>query len=214
MPEHKKTYNQLAGQNVARIETISDGVFAIAMTLLVLDIKVPVSNAIKTEADLFAAFCKLTPQLLSYFLSFMTIGIFFMGHSSQYTYINKSDRHQTWIALFFLMFISLLPFTTAFLSEHIEFKLSIALYWLNIFALGATIYFHWAYAYRHNHLSIEGEEKETVNKAMKTRIFIAQALYLAAALLCFINTYLSIIAIILIQLNYTIGLISGRNKKG
>lgn len=71
-----KTYNQIAGQKVQRIEAISDGVFAIALTLLVLDIKVPVSEAIRTEAELFASLRSLLPKFLTYFLSFMTLGIF------------------------------------------------------------------------------------------------------------------------------------------
>ncbi len=132
----KTSYNQLAGQKVQRIEAISDGVFAIAMTLLILDIKVPLPEGIHTESQLWSAFLSLAPRLLSYLLGFMTLGIFWTGHSTQYSFIEKSDRHLNWLSLFFLLFVSLLPFTTAFLSEYIDFKFSIALYWLNIFLLG------------------------------------------------------------------------------
>ena len=197
-------YNQLAGRKVQRIEAISDGVFAIALTLLILDIRVPISESIHTEADLFRAFTSLTPKFLSYFLSFMTLGIFWTGQTVQYTYIEKSDRHLNWLTLFFLLFVSLLPFTTAFLSEHIHFKFSILVYWLNILLLGITIYIHWVYAYNHDFVSLAQEQKEQVNQAVRKRILVAQSYYAFGAMLCFISNYLSIAFIIAVQLNYAI----------
>ena len=203
-----KDYNQLAGQRISRIEALSDGVFAIALTLLVLDIRVPVNDLITSEGELLAAFSGLLSKFVSYFLSFLTLGIFWIGHSSQHDYIDKSDRILSWISLFFLMFVSLLPFTTAFLSEYITFKLSIGLYWLNLFALGFMLWLHWVYAERHEYLSLPIEQQVTVSSVIKWRIISAQTLYAIGALLCFINTYLSITIIVLIQLNYTFGFIS------
>src|SRR5438046_546200 len=112
-----KSYNQISGQSINRIEFLSDGVFAIALTLLVLDIKVPISENITSEKDLLHSFAGLTPRLLAYFLSFMTLGIFWTAHSTQFHFIEKSDRNFTWINLFFLLFVTIIPFTTAFLSE-------------------------------------------------------------------------------------------------
>ncbi|MEP7323498.1 MAG: TMEM175 family protein [Saprospiraceae bacterium] len=201
-------YNQIAGRRVSRIEAISDGVFAVAFTLLVLDIKVPVVDHIHNEHDLMAAFFTLTPKLLSYFLSFMTLGIFWAGQAAQFTFIEKSNRHLNWISLFFLMFVSILPFTTAFLSEYIDFKFAIFIYWLNIFLLGLIIYINWYYAYTQDFLSVTGEEKIQINKAVRKRIISAQSLYFLGMLLCFINTYLSIAFIILVQLNYALALFS------
>jgi len=199
-----KTYNELAGRKVQRIEAISDGVFAIALTLLVLDIKVPGTEGIHSERDLLSAVYNLMPKFLSYFLSFMTLGIFWTGQSVQHSFIEKSDRDLNWISLFFLLFVSLLPFTTGFLSEHIDFKISIGLYWLNIFLLGLLIYVHWAYAYKHGFVALASPQKEVVNRAIRRRIIVAQSLYALGALLCFINNYLSIVFIIAVQLNYAL----------
>jgi uncharacterized membrane protein len=212
MTNVQKSYNQIAGKKISRIEAISDGVFAVALTLLVLDIKVPVSEAIKTEKDLINAFCALTPKFLSYFLSFMTLGIFWTGHSSQYNFIVKSDRNLNWISLFFLLFVSVLPFTTAFLSEHIHFKFSIALYWLNIFVLGIALLIHWKYAEKHGYIDLPENEKAAVGKAISGRIIIAQTLYALAALLCFVNIYLSLFVTILIQLNYALAPLASLQK--
>ena len=70
------------------------------MTLLVLDIKVPLGEGIHSEAGLFAAFLALSPKLLSYLLGFMTLGIFWVGHSTQFKFISKTDRHLTWLTIF------------------------------------------------------------------------------------------------------------------
>jgi len=208
-----RTYNQIAGQKVSRLEAISDGVFAIALTLLVLDIKIPSREGIKKEGELLSSLLHLMPRFLSYFLSFMTLGIFWTGHTTQFNYIEKSDRNLNWICLFFLLFVSILPFTTGFLGEYMDFKISIGLYWLNIFLLGLVIYVHWDYAYHHDYISGTENEKKLTDKLIRKRIVVAQSLYALGALLCFINNYLSIIFIILVQLNYALALFAKWSTK-
>ena len=201
-------YNRIAGQNVRRIEALSDGVFAIAFTLLILELKVPGNEGVISESDLLHSLKPLLPKFLIYFLTFMTMGIFWTGQGVQLNYIEKYDRNLNWCTIFFLAVITLFPFTTAFLGEHIHFKLAIGLYWLNIILAGILIYSHWAYAYRNNYLSVEGNERTAIDKAVRKRVIVAQSLYLVGALLCFINTYLSIGFIILVQLNYAFAIIS------
>jgi len=207
-----RTYNQLAGQKIQRIEALSDGVFAIALTLLVLDIKVP-EIEVKSEEELLHSLAALAPKFLSYFLSFMMMGIFYTGQALQLSYIEKYDRNLNWNALFFLLAISLLPFTTAFLSEYIHFKIAVGIYWLNILLCGLLLLIHWNYAFRNDYVSIPENMRAEVNAAVKKRILIAQALYLFGALLCFINTYLSIGFIIIVQLNYAFAFFSGKSQK-
>ena len=199
-----KHYNQIAGQRIQRVESLSDNVFAVAATLLVLNIKVPVSEAIRSEKDLATAFSALSPTLLTYFLSFITVGIFWTGQSVAFHYINKSDRNLYWINLFFLLLISLIPFTTAFLSAHIEFRFAIAVYWLNLLLLGIIILINWNYVDKHNFLCVSGAEKTKVVKAIKRRVLIAQTLYASGALLSLISPYLSIVVFCIVQLNYAL----------
>jgi uncharacterized membrane protein len=199
-------YNQFAGQRIGRIEALADGVFAIAMTLLVLDIKVPSAEGTLTETAMWLTFVHTVgPKLVIYFLGFMTLGIFWMGHSTQFRVINRTDRHLTWLSIFFLMFISLIPFSTSFLSEHIDFKVAIWIYWLNIFLAGITLLAHWYYAC-FRQLIDNTLEGEAIYKAVRNRILIAQSLYLAAALLSFINNFVSVGATLLIQLNYALAM--------
>ena len=199
-----KHYNQIAGQRIQRVESLSDNVFAVAATLLVLNIKVPVSEAIRSEKGLATAFSALSPTLLTYFLSFITVGIFWTGQSVAFHYINKSDRNVYWINLFFLLLISLIPFTTAFLSAHIKFRFAIAIYWLNLLLLGIMILINWHYVDKHNFLYVSGAEKTKVVKAIKRRVLIAQALYASGALLSLISPYLSIVVFCIVQLNYAL----------
>jgi uncharacterized membrane protein len=205
-------YNLLAGQNIKRIEALSDGVFAIALTLLVLEIKVPEVHA-QTERELVNALGALTPKFLSYFLSFMTMGIFWTGQSLQLSYIANYNRDLNWNSLFFLLGVSLLPFTTAFLGQYTTFKLAIGIYWLNILLLGVLLYIHWRYAFKNNFITVQGEELKKIDNAIRKRIIIAQLLYLFGALLCFINPFLSIGFIILVQLNYAFAFFSPRIPK-
>ncbi len=204
----KGHYNKVAGKSTERTIAISDGVFGVALTLLMIELKAPVSEAISSEKELIDLFLELSPKFLVSFLAFMTTGIFWMGQSTQYQYIKKSDRNLSWINLLFLLQVALLPFTTAFLGNYInKFKFPIGIYWLNLFLLGAILYIHWVYAVKHN--LVDPEIIEKVNKPIKTRIIVAQSLYLAGVLLCFVNSYLSIGVIIAIQLNYAFVFING-----
>lgn len=207
----KLHYNQIAGQKIGRIEALSDGVFAIALTLLVLEIKVPEIH-VHSEEELWNVLREIAPKFLSYFLSFMTMGIFWTGQALQLSYIEKYDRNLNWNTLFFLLFVSLLPFTTAFLGEYTHFKIAIGIYWLNIFLLGLLLFIHWKYAIKKGFVNLDGDELTTIDKAVKSRIIIAQALYLFGALLSFINPYLSIGFIILVQLNYAFAIVKARSN--
>ena len=73
------SYNQIAGQSVERLAALSDGVFAVAMTLLVLDLRAPAAEAVHSELDLWHALGMLSPRLVMYMMSFMTLGIFWSG---------------------------------------------------------------------------------------------------------------------------------------
>jgi uncharacterized membrane protein len=203
-------YNHIAGQKVQRIEALSDGVFAIAMTLLVIDLKEPADQIIHSNADLWHALGEMSPKFLSYFMSFMTLGIFWTGQSTQFSFIEKYNRDLNWYTLFFLLFVSLLPFTTAVLSGNIERELAVGLYWLNIAGLGLLLLRHWTCAARLGYLNLPGGVK---NEAIRRRIIVAQSLYAGGALLCFVNTYLSIFIIIAIQLNYAFALLGKRAGK-
>ena len=195
-------YNRIAGQSVERLAALSDGVFAVAMTLLVLDLRAPAAEAIHSEQDLWRALAVLAPRLLMYMMSFMTLGIFWVGQQTQLNHLQRSSRSLTWIHLAFLFVVTVTPFSTALLAEYTHYRLALGTYWLNILLLGATLYWSWVCAI--GSALVKADIPAEVSDAIKRRIVIAQSLYAFGALLCFLNTYCSIAFIVLVQLNYVI----------
>jgi uncharacterized membrane protein len=195
-------YNRVAGQNVERIAALSDGIFAVSMTLLVLDLKVPAAEAIHSEHDLRRVLIALLPRLLVFLMSIVTNGIFWVGQQTQLNYFARSDRNLAWIHIGFLCAVTLTPFSTSLLAEFIHYRTALLVYWSNIFILGVFVYWSWSYATR-AHLLVDDVPPE-VHPAIIRRIAIAQSLYAGGAALCFFNTYYSIAAIVLVQINYAI----------
>ncbi|MFZ0300743.1 MAG: TMEM175 family protein [Candidatus Sulfotelmatobacter sp.] len=195
-------YNRVAGQNVERIAALSDGIFSVAMTLLVLDLRIPAAEAIHSEQDLRHALIALSPRLVIFLMSIMTLGIFWVGQQTQLNHFARSDRNLAWIHIAFLCAVSLTPFSTALLAGFIHYRTALLVYWSNIVLLGLTLFWSWHYATHANLL--RDDVAPEVHPAVIRRIVIAQFLYAAGASLCFINTYYAIAAIVLVQLNYAI----------
>jgi uncharacterized membrane protein len=195
-------YNRIAGRSVERLAALSDGVFAVAMTLLVLDLRLPAGAIIHDDHDLGRALIAIFPQIVIYMMSFLTLGIFWIGQQTQLNHLARSDRSLSWIHIMFLFAVSLVPFTTRLLAEFISFRTALIAYWLNILLLGATLYLSWLCATGTGLVS--DDMPRDVSGAIKRRIVVAQTLYASGALLCVFSTYWSIAFIVLVQLNYAI----------
>jgi uncharacterized membrane protein len=195
-------YNRVAGQNVERLAALSDGIFAVAMTLLVLDLRVPGHEGVHSERDLWRVLLPLAPRLVIFLMSVMTLGIFWVGQQTQLNYFTRADRNLSWIHISFLCAVSLTPFSTSLLAEYIHYRTALLIYWSNIVLLGLTLYWSWSYAVRARLLA--DDIPAEIHSAVVRRIVIAQTLYAIGASLCFINTYWSIAGIVLVQVNYAI----------
>ncbi len=195
-------YNRIAGHNLERLAALSDGIFAVAMTLLVLDLHLPLKELVHNNGQLWHALAGMSSQIISYLMSFITLGIFWNGQQAQLDSFSRSNRHLSWIHIVFLFAVSVMPFSTRLLAEFISFRSALLCYWGNVLLLGVILYASWKYAKR------AGLLKEDVTKAfecaVERRIVVAQALYAIGALLCLINNYLSIGFIILVQLNFAL----------
>jgi uncharacterized membrane protein len=205
------SYNRIAGQSVERLAALSDGVFAVAMTLLVLDLRAPAIEAIHSEQDLRTAVAALAPRLLMYVLSFMTLGIFWVGQQTQLNHLARSDRSLSWIHIVFLFAISVMPFSTTLLAQFTAYRLALLVYWGNILFIGAALYASWVCAIGSG--LVKEDMTPEISSAIKRRILIAQALYAFGALLCVVNTYWSIGFIVLVELSYALApRIPGRRR--
>lgn len=195
-------YNRIAGQSVERLAALSDGIFAVAMTLLVLDLRVPAREATHDGHALAQALLGLAPQLTAYLMSFITLGIFWIGQQTQLNHLARSARSLSWIHIAFLFAVSLMPFSTRLLSEFITERTALFVYWLNIVLLGATLYASWTCALGMK--LVKEDLSPAVSSAIKNRILIGQSWYAVGAALCFLSTYWSIGFIVGVQLNYAI----------
>lgn len=195
-------YNRIQGRNLERLAALSDGIFAVAMTLLVLDLHIPTAAQVHSEGALIAALGAMGPQWIAYLMSFLTLGIFWAGQQTQLNHIGEGSRDLTWIHLGFLFAITIMPLSTRLLAEFIDYRVALGVYWLNIFAPGAMLYWSWKYATRKN--LVKADTPDEVRASICKRVFTAQLLYAAGAALCAINTRVSIAAIVLVQLNYAI----------
>lgn len=195
-------YNAIQGRSLERLAALSDGIFAVAMTLLVLDIHIPSAEGIHSEVDLLHALIGLAPQGTAYVMSFLTLGIFWAGQQTQLNHIREGSRDLTWIHLAFLFTITTLPLTTRLLAEFITYRTALLLYWLNLLLPGVILYWSWSHVVHHD--LVKEETPKEVRGAICRRVLIAQSLYAFGALLCVVSNYLSMAFIVLVQLNYAI----------
>ena len=117
-----------ASRDRDRIVNLSDGVFAIALTLLVLDIRVPNIPENVVGSELPGVLLSLWPKYLGYVLSFVVISTFWIIHHSIFRPIRAYDRNLLYINFLFLMFVAFVPFPTSLLGEYGNHQLPVAVY--------------------------------------------------------------------------------------
>ena len=181
-----------------RLEALTDGVFSIAMTLLVLELRVPLpSEAAQIGPVLFA----MWPIFLGYLASFVNLGIYWVGQNNQFHYIRYTDRLFLWMHLCFLFFVTLIPFSTAILGRYPNEQLSYIVYGLNLVFIGSVTYSEWCYA-THYHRLVLHTTKDEVVAYVKRRIILAPIVCLIAMLLSYINIVLSLLLFVVIPVYY------------
>jgi len=129
-----------------RLEALTDGVFAIVMTLLVLEISIPEIAHSSLQAELPRRLLELWPKLYSYVLSFLVLGILWTLHHRSFHSIKRSDNALIWLNIIFLMFVALIPFSTSLLGNYRTEQLSFVIYAINILLALVMRLMIWTYA--------------------------------------------------------------------
>jgi uncharacterized membrane protein len=200
-------------QRSHRIEGLADGVFAIAMTLLVLDIHIPLGE-INTEHDVWRSLIHLFPQILTFLIAFTFAGQFWISFINQFNYLQTADRNENVIAVFYLLFISMLPFSAAFMSRHLWSRVAVGCFLLNIQLISIMLAIHWLYSYHNGLVKVDGDQEAAIHKAVMSRARIALTSLGIVTVFCFFNSYLALGGIIFIQIMFTsIGFIDMLKKK-
>jgi uncharacterized membrane protein len=122
--------------NKNRLETIADGIFAIVMTLLILDVRLPHNVSIHSNADLLHALFIIKPKIISFAVSFFIIGGFLVGHHFIFSLISKANGLFVWINILYLLTISFLPFPTSILAENSDKFAALCFYAINLLVCG------------------------------------------------------------------------------
>lgn len=152
-----------------RIEALVDGVFAIVLTLLILEIKI---SHVDSDNELTKQLIELVPKFFAYFLSFIILGLLWFSHQMVSHYVIRSDRVHIWINLLFLMFIALIPFSASLLGENLNHNPATIFYGVNLLITGVIQYVHWEYVTRKNRLIDKNLDRRLVRAVQKIFLLI------------------------------------------
>ena len=184
-----------------RLESLTDGVFAIIMTILVFNISVP-ELILFTEGDfaserLSAKFADLWPDFLAYVISFSTLGAFWVAHHRVFRWILYVDRPLIWINISFLMIIGLIPFSTTLLTQYLDSQNSIFAFSFNAILAGLLIYVIYYYVKRNPDL-VDKSVQALIEKSSSRRIVATILTYSVAIIFSFIYLQASLFLLLLV----------------
>jgi len=148
--EGVKSRAELEIRDKSRLENFVDAVFAIAITILVLDFTVPVLP--HSNVFILNLLESSWPKFVGYFLAFFNLGIFLNNHHRQFRNIEYADQTLWWINLVFLAFIVLVPFATSIWTEYTETTVGVLFFDFNVLISGLILYFNWSYVKKHKYL--------------------------------------------------------------
>jgi uncharacterized membrane protein len=187
----------------ARLEAFSDGVFAIAITLLILELKVPSPGAGDLRRQLYMQW----PSYLAFFISFAFIGIMWINHHRMFTHIKKSDDVLLILNLALMLGVCIVPFTTSLLAAHIghpDARTAVIVY--DATYLGIAVFFNllWRYAAsRDGHLLAHDVDRDAAEKITQ-QYNVGPVLYLIAIALAYVSTGASLLINLLLAFFFAI----------
>lgn len=191
-------------RDTARLEAFSDGVFAIAITLLVLNIHVPDGNV---QDSLLKALGDQWSTFLGYITSFIVIGIIWTNHHHMYTYIRRTDRVSLILNVFALLFVAFIPFPTALIARYIattdNARIALMIYSGTLLVVTLLYNILWWYATTNVRL-VDKDVDPEVLQSIKRSYLIGVPLYFLSFLLAFVNPYASLAVYVLVAILYVL----------
>jgi len=147
-----------------RLEAFSDGVFAIVITLLILNVRVPDGRTLT-----LTGLRPLIPSLATFVLSFIIVGVYWISHHHTLHFVKEVNRRLLWLNLLVLLCVVFIPFPTSLLGTGFNNPLAVRLYGLSLIATNASGLFFWLYASSHEELMVA-----PISKAFARAVFIIQ----------------------------------------
>jgi uncharacterized membrane protein len=184
-----------------RLEAFSDGVFAIAITLLVLEIPVPEAG----EGGLWDALVDLWPSFVSYLVSFVVIGIIWVNHHGVIDHLARANRGVLFLNLLFLLWVAFIPFPTALLAEHLDAgvdeDVAAAVYCGTMALMGLSFGGMWAYITRRREL-LGVELTDNQIRRLTVSFVIGSPLYILAIGVSFLSAGAALAIVALLAVYY------------
>lgn len=175
-----------------RIEAFSDGVFAIILTLLVLEIKVPDIENHSSKQALFHALISLLPKVISWIVSFLIVCVIWVNHHRIFEQLQTITHGLFWFNANLLLWCSFIPFPTALMGDYLDNPIALATFGiiLSLAALGfAIMRFH---ILQTDYVLKPEVDKSHFKTATKKSILFGPVLYLVGSAMSFLNTYIAI----------------------
>ena len=173
---------------LTRLEAFSDGVFAIIVTLLVLELKVPALQNDDSVRELARQLIELLPKYLSWLLSFIIVCKFWLNHHHIFGLARHADYGLIWLNSFFLLFQSFVPFPTALMGEYPDNPLAVSFFGA-VMAVN-TLLFIALHAYILRHM-LKPERAATVPRNIIPKSFLGVGFYLLGSAAAWYNVYLA-----------------------
>ncbi|MEZ4412322.1 MAG: TMEM175 family protein [Gemmatimonadales bacterium] len=163
-----------------RIEALVDGVFAVAMVLLVLQVPLPELPAAPTPEGVITALFAVLPAVGSFALSFLILGTLWMGHHGQFRHIRRVDRTMLWLNVFLLLCIAFVPFVTVFLARYPLQPAALVVYGGTLLLCGVFLFAHWGHAVGHG--CVGDEVTPEMAESIRERMSMGMVAYLLATI--------------------------------
>jgi uncharacterized membrane protein len=187
-----KTNPQDPALGLERIVFFSDAVMAIAITLLAIDLKVPVLSADLASSQLAGSLVALAPRLMSLMVSFIVIGVYWTSHHRYFTYIKRYNGMLIFLNMLFLFFIILMPFVASLLGQYPHTPVGVITYAAAVAITGLSISSIWWYASWNNRLVDENMDLGFIRTRNRMALLVP-ILFLVSIPFAFINPLVSVI---------------------
>ena len=183
-----------------RLEALGDGIFAIAMTIMVLELKFP-----ELELDNWHSFVVAVSAVkydfLCYIISFIVLGIMWFGHRVMFEFIGRTNRYFIFLGVLFYMFVCLVPFSTKLLAEHPLKWFSILIYALNLSMCNITLFIQWKYGLKQKSL-LEREVTAEMKEIADFLFLISPVVYAIAVVFSFFSPLVSLFIFVITPFIY------------
>ena len=186
----------LFGSGINRLETLTDGVFSIVMTLMVFNLSLPKDMPI---ANLRQELFHLWPSFVAYAISFGMAGIYWSANHNMFRFVRRSSHELVWLTILFLAFVSLLPFSTGLLSRFHDDVTALVFYGGNLELIGLCLYWIWYHSIRTRRLT-DPDLPDAVIRFGQSRILTGVIGYGIATGLAFWNTTAALVVFLLIPM--------------